>query len=70
MKLHTEKGLNICPAINSSIMTKLHAHHALSVMQFMANKCTVGLAQPHYSPNLAATDFWVFPKKSMLKGQI
>jgi histone-lysine N-methyltransferase SETMAR len=40
------------------------------VSQFLAGKGISALAHPPYSPDLAATDFWLFPKlKSGLKGK-
>ena len=45
------------------------AHNALSVKQFLAEKCITGLEHPPYSPDLAPCDFYLFPKlKSALKG--
>lgn len=45
------------------------AHNALSVKQFLAEKCIPVLEHPPYSPDLAPCDFYLFPKvKSVLKG--
>ena len=43
--------------------------HASRLMQsFMAKHQITQLTQPHYSPDLAPCDFWLFPKlKSRLK---
>jgi len=47
----------------------LPAHNALSVKQFLANKKITVLEHPPHSPDLAACDFYLFPKiKSVLKG--
>jgi len=39
------------------------AHRALSVKQFLANKNITVLEHPHYSPDLALCDSYLFPKK-------
>jgi len=45
------------------------AHNALSVKQFLANKNSTVFEHPLYSPDLARSDFCLFPKiKSVLKG--
>jgi len=45
------------------------AHTALSVREFIANKQITVLEDPAYSPDLAPSDFFLFPKvKKILKG--
>jgi hypothetical protein len=45
------------------------AHKALSVKRFLTQKFITEVKQPTYSPELAANDFWLFPKiKSVFKG--
>jgi len=47
------------------------AHTALSVREFLATKQITVLEQPAYLPDLAPTDFFMFPKiKEMLKGRL
>jgi histone-lysine N-methyltransferase SETMAR len=41
------------------------AHDALAVREFLAKKQIMKLNYPPYSPDLAQSDFWLFPK---LKG--
>ena len=46
------------------------AHTALSVREFLATKQITGLEHPAYSPDLAPSDFFLFPKiKEILKGR-
>ena len=46
------------------------AHTALSVRQFLATKQITLLEHPAYSPDLATSDFFLFPKiKEILKGK-
>jgi transposase len=48
---------------------KAPAHNALYVKQFLANKNITVLEHPPYSPDLAPSDFYLFPKiKSVLIG--
>ena len=50
--------------------SKGSAHTALSVREFLATKQIVVLEHPAYSPDLAPSDFFLFPKiKEMLKGR-
>jgi len=59
-------------AINSWILhhDKALAHMALSVRQFLAAKQITVLEHPAYSPDLAPSDFFLFPKiKEILKGR-
>jgi hypothetical protein len=43
--------------------------HASLIRDFLAKTNTNVLPQPHYTPDLAAADFFLFPKlKSTLKG--
>jgi len=52
-----------CPEINAQ------AHAAFSVAQFLTSKGIALMPQPPYSPDLAPSDFFLFPKaKSALKG--
>ena len=45
-------------------------HAALSVREFLANNSIACLDHPPYTPDLAPSDFWLFPKlKITLKGQ-
>jgi hypothetical protein len=45
------------------------AHDALTVLAFLAKKSILKLDHPPYLPDLAACDFWLFPKlKTALKG--
>ena len=45
------------------------AHNALSIRQFLAEKNIAVLEQPHYLPDLAPCDFFLFPKlKGIIKG--
>jgi hypothetical protein len=45
------------------------AHGALAVWEFLAKKLIMKLNHPPYLPDLAACDFWLFPKlKTALKG--
>ena len=46
------------------------AHTALSVREFLATKQITVLEHPAYSPDLAPSDFFLFPKiKEILKGR-
>jgi len=46
------------------------AHTAPSVREFLATKQTTVLEHPAYSPDLAPSDFFLFPKiKEILKGR-
>jgi len=46
------------------------AHAALSVREFLATKQITVLEHPAYSPDLAPSDFFLFPKiKEILKGR-
>jgi histone-lysine N-methyltransferase SETMAR len=46
------------------------ARSSLRVSQCLAGKGTSALAHPPYSPDLAPSDFWLFPKlKSVMKGK-
>jgi hypothetical protein len=46
------------------------ANKALSVKQFLVQKCINEVEHPSYSPDLALNDFWQFPKtESALKGR-
>ena len=46
------------------------AHTALSMREFLATKQITVLEHPAYSPDLAPTDFFLFPKiKEILKGR-
>jgi len=46
------------------------AHMALSVREFLAMKQITVLEHPAYSPDLAPSDFFLFPKtKEILKGR-
>jgi transposase len=46
------------------------AHTALSVREFLASKKITVLEHPPYLPDLAPTDFFLFPKiKEILKGR-
>ena len=46
------------------------AHTALSVREFLATKQITVLEHPVYSPDLAPSDFFLFPKiKEILKGR-
>jgi hypothetical protein len=45
-------------------------NNTLSVKQFLAQNSITKMEHPHYSPNLAPNDLWLFPKiKSALKGR-
>ena len=45
-------------------------HMALSVREFLATKQITVLEHPAYSPDLAPSDFFLFPKlKEILKGR-
>jgi len=45
-------------------------HTSLLVRHFLANKNITVCPQPPYSPDLAPTDFWLFPKVKMtMKGK-
>ena len=46
------------------------AHTALTVIEFLATKQITVLEHPTYSPDLAPSDFFLFPKiKEILKGR-
>ena len=46
------------------------AHTALSVREFLATKQITAFEHPAYSPDLAPSDFFLFPKiKEILKGR-
>jgi histone-lysine N-methyltransferase SETMAR len=46
------------------------AHKALSVKEFLSQKCIIEMEHPPSSPNLALIDFELFPElKSSLKGR-
>jgi transposase len=46
------------------------AHSTALVQAFLANYHITQVCQPPYSPDLAPSDFWLFPKlKSPLKGR-
>jgi len=46
------------------------AHTALSVREFLVTKQITVLEHPAYSPDLARSDFFIFPKiKEILKGR-
>jgi transposase len=46
------------------------AHTALAVQHFLASKNMTVISHPHYSPDLAPCDFFLFPKmKIKLKGR-
>jgi transposase len=46
------------------------AHRSLLVKDFLANNKATRLERPPYSPDLAAVDFYLFPRlKSALKGR-
>jgi histone-lysine N-methyltransferase SETMAR len=46
------------------------AHQSVLVKDFLAKNNVITLKHPSYSPDLAATDFHLFPRlKSTLKGQ-
>jgi hypothetical protein len=46
------------------------AHTALAVREFLANKQTTVLEHPVYSPDIAHSDLFLFPKiKEILKGR-
>ena len=45
------------------------AHTAISVRQFLTKRQITTLDHPPYSPDLAPSDFWLFPRlKTVLKG--
>jgi len=45
------------------------SHTSLVVQQFLAEKSIPAITQPPYSPDLAPSDFWLFPTPKMgLKG--
>ena len=45
------------------------SHTSLVVQQFLAEKSIPVITQPPYSPDLAPSDFWLFPNLKMgLKG--
>jgi transposase len=45
-------------------------HASLLIREFLAKQETIVVPQPPYSPDLAPTDFFLFPKlKSTLKGR-
>jgi hypothetical protein len=46
------------------------AHSLLQVLKFLAGKDISAMDHPLYSPDLAPTDFWLFPElKSVLNGK-
>ena len=52
---------------SSTTTTRLHT--ALSIRQYLAQRNVPMLEQPPYSPDLAPSDFFLFPKlKTVLKG--
>ena len=47
------------------------AHSALTIRQFLASRQVSTLDHPPYSPDLAPSDFFLFPKlKGVLKGTV
>ena len=45
-------------------------HASCLVLSFLTKRQITQVTQPHYSPDLAPCDFWLFPKlKSPLKGR-
>jgi histone-lysine N-methyltransferase SETMAR len=59
-------------ANNSCIMRhdNLQTHTALAVREFLAIKQITVLEKPVYSPDLAPSDFFLFPKvKEIMKGR-
>jgi len=73
-RLH-EKVRQKRPEISANNSWILHhdnapAHKALSVREFLATKQIALLEHPAYSPDLAPSDFFLFPKiKETLKGR-
>ena len=70
MKIQTETTLTF--ASNSWILhhDNAPAHRALSVRECLATKRITVLEHPVYSPDLAPSDFFLFPKiKEILKGR-
>ena len=55
----------------SSFITTMHPAHASHLMQsFLVKHQITQVTQPHFSPDLAPCNFWLFPKlKSPLKGK-
>ena len=71
----SEKVRRKQPELFASNSCTLHhdnapVHTALSVRQFLATKQITLLEHPAYSPHLATSDFFLFPKiKEILKGR-
>jgi len=61
---------NFLPTTRGSFITTMHLVTPLSVREFLATKQITVLKHPAYSPDLAPTDFFMFPKiKEILKGR-
>ena len=62
---------NLLPKTHGSCITIMHLlTTTLSVTEFLATKQITVLEHPAYSPNLAPSDFLLFPKiKEILKGR-
>jgi hypothetical protein len=69
VRLFVGEDLNFGLMLGSCIMAFYLAHDALAVHEFLAKKSIMKLDHPAYSPDLAACNFWLFPKlKTALKG--
>ena len=71
MKKLDGNDLNFLPTTHGSFITTMHLlHTALSVRKFLATKQITVLEHPPYSPDLASSHFFLFPKiKEILKGR-
>ena len=60
---------NCCTTNNVWLSANPPNHTSLVVQQFLAEKNISVITQPPYSPDLASSDFWLFPTPKMgLKG--
>jgi hypothetical protein len=61
MKLCVKEGFNFGPVIGFSTMTVLQLTRH-SVLQVLTQKSITEIEHPHFSPDVAPNDFWLFPE--------
>jgi hypothetical protein len=70
MKKLDGKDPNFLPTTHGSCITTMHLLTTLSVREYLASKQITVLEHPAHSPDLAPSDFFLFPKiKKILKGR-